>query len=62
MGLWYSKSKTFDLIVLIDANFIGCRIDRKSTFGTCKFLSRALISSLSRTQEAKPFRFIYSQS
>jgi hypothetical protein len=32
-GLWYPKGSTFDLIGYFDANYAGCKIDRKSTSG-----------------------------
>jgi hypothetical protein len=34
-GLWYPKGSTFDLIGYSDADYAGCKIDRKSTSGTC---------------------------
>jgi hypothetical protein len=37
-GLWYPKGSTFDLIGYLDADWAGCKIDRKSTTGTCQFL------------------------
>src|SRR5690349_4212544 len=37
-GLWYPKGSTFDLIGYSDADWVGCKIDRKSTSGTCQFL------------------------
>jgi hypothetical protein len=37
-GLWYPKGSTFDLIGYSDADYAGCKIDRKSTSGTCQFL------------------------
>jgi hypothetical protein len=37
-GLWYPKGSTFDLIGYSDADWAGCKIDRKSTSGTCQFL------------------------
>jgi hypothetical protein len=43
-GLWYPKGSTFDLIGYSDANYAGCKIDRKSTSGTCQFLGRSLVS------------------
>jgi hypothetical protein len=33
-GLWYPKGSTFDLIGYFDADWAGCKIDRKSTSGT----------------------------
>jgi hypothetical protein len=43
-GLWYPKGSTFDLIGYSDADWAGCKIDRKSTSGTCQFLGRSLVS------------------
>jgi hypothetical protein len=43
-GLWYPKGSTFDLIRYFDADYAGCKIDRKSTSGTCQFLGRSLVS------------------
>jgi hypothetical protein len=43
-GLWYPKGSTFDLIGYSDADYVGCKIDRKSTSGTCQFLGRSLVS------------------
>ena len=35
LGLWYSKDSLIDLIGYSNADFVGCRLDRKSTSGTC---------------------------
>ena len=48
LGLWCPKSENFDLIAYADADFGGCRIDRKSTSGTCQFLGHALVSWTSK--------------
>jgi hypothetical protein len=45
-GLWYPKGSTFDLIGYSDADYARCKIDRKSTSGTCQFLRRSLVSGL----------------
>jgi hypothetical protein len=34
-GIWYPKGSTFDLIGYSDSNYAGCKVDRKSTSGTC---------------------------
>jgi hypothetical protein len=34
-GLWFPKGSTFDLIGYFDTDYAGCKIDRKSTSGTC---------------------------
>jgi hypothetical protein len=49
-GLWYPKGSTFDLIGYSDADWEGCKIDRKSTSGTCQFLGRSLVSWASKKQ------------
>jgi hypothetical protein len=49
-GLWYPKGSTFDLIGYSDAGYAVCKIDRKSTSGTCQFLGRSLVSWASKKQ------------
>jgi hypothetical protein len=49
-GLWYPKGFTFDLIGYSDADYVGCKIYRKSTSGTCQFLGRFLVSWASKKQ------------
>jgi hypothetical protein len=51
-GLWYPKGSTFDLIGYSDADWAGCKIDRKSTSGTCQFLGRSLVSLASKKQNS----------
>jgi hypothetical protein len=48
LGLWYSTSSSLSLLVFSDADFAGCRDDRKSTSGTCQFLGSSLVSWSSR--------------
>jgi hypothetical protein len=49
-GLWYPKGSTFDLIEYSDADYVGCKINKKSTSGTCQFLGRSLVSWASKKQ------------
>jgi hypothetical protein len=51
-GLWYPKGSTFNLIGYSDAAYAGCKIDRKSTSGTCQFLGRSLVSWASKKQNS----------
>jgi hypothetical protein len=51
-GLWYPKGSTFDLIGYSDADWAGCKIDRKSTSGICQFLGRSLVSWASKKQNS----------
>jgi hypothetical protein len=42
-GIWYSASSPLDLVGFSDADFAGCGIDRKNTYGTCHFLGSSLV-------------------
>jgi hypothetical protein len=44
IGLWYPKGSYFELLRYSDADYTGCKVDRKSTSGTCQFLVRSLVS------------------
>ena len=44
LGLLYSKDSSLSLVGFSDADYGGCKIDRKSTSGTCQFLRMNLIS------------------
>jgi hypothetical protein len=52
LGLWYSASSSLSLLGFSDADFVGCRVDRKSTSGTCQFLGSSLVSWLSRKKSS----------
>jgi hypothetical protein len=49
-GIWYPKGSTFDLIGYSDSYYVGCKVDRKNTSGTCQFLGRSLVSWSSKKQ------------
>ncbi len=51
-GIWYSTSSSICFSGYSDADFAGCRIDRKSTSGTYHFLSTSLIAWSSRKQSS----------
>jgi hypothetical protein len=38
LSLWYPKGSTFDVLSYSNSDYAGCKIDRKSTTGTCQFL------------------------
>jgi hypothetical protein len=38
LGLWYPKGPHFEHLGYSDANYAGCKADRKSTFVICQFL------------------------
>ncbi|KAK6148143.1 hypothetical protein DH2020_019055 [Rehmannia glutinosa] len=49
VGLWYPKEGGFKLIGYSDSDYVGCRVDRKSTLGTCQML---LVSWFSKKQNS----------
>jgi hypothetical protein len=52
LGLRYYSSSTISLHGFSDADFAGCRVERKSTSGTCQFLGSSLVSWSSRKQSS----------
>ncbi|WVZ63073.1 LOW QUALITY PROTEIN: hypothetical protein U9M48_012738 [Paspalum notatum var. saurae] len=50
LGLWYSSGSSLSLRGFSDADHASCRIDRKSTSGTCQLLGTSLVSLSSRKQ------------
>ena len=44
LGLWYPKKSSLELIGFSDVDYVGSKIDRKSTSGTCQFLDYMLVS------------------
>jgi hypothetical protein len=54
-GLWYSKKSTFDLIGYSDSDYVRCKVDMKSTLGTCLFFGRSLASWSSRNRISLPY-------
>jgi len=50
VGLWYPSKVSLDLVGYSDSDFAGCKIDRKSTSGTCHLLGSSLISWHSKKQ------------
>ena len=47
-----SQGSFFALHAYSDAEFGGCKLDRKSTFGTCQLLGNMLISWFSKKQHS----------
>jgi hypothetical protein len=52
LGLWYPKGSRFELLGYLDADYAGCKVDRKSTSGTCQFLGWSLVSWSSKKQNS----------
>jgi hypothetical protein len=42
LGIWYPKGSHFELLGYSDADYAGCKVDRKSTFRTCNFFGWSL--------------------
>ena len=52
MGLWYPKGSSCNLVGYSDSDFAGCKVDRKSTSGTCHLLGNSLVSWASKKQSS----------
>ncbi|XP_063946055.1 secreted RxLR effector protein 161-like [Daucus carota subsp. sativus] len=52
LGLWYPRESDFKLIGYSDVDFAGCKIDRKSTSGSCRFIGGRLVSWFSKKQKS----------
>ncbi|WJZ81440.1 hypothetical protein VitviT2T_001283 [Vitis vinifera] len=52
IGLLYPKGDNFELIGYSDADFAGCKVERKSTSDTCHFLGHSLVSWHSKKQNS----------
>ena len=52
IGLWCPKSDKFELIGFSNADFTGCKVERKNTCDTCHFLGHLLVSWHSKKQNS----------
>ncbi|KAK6151739.1 hypothetical protein DH2020_014374 [Rehmannia glutinosa] len=52
VGLWYPKEGGFKLVGYADSDYAGCRVDRKSTSGTCQMLRNRLVSWFNKKQNS----------
>jgi hypothetical protein len=43
LGLLYPKGSYFEIIGYSDADYAGCKVDRKSTSETCQFFGWSLV-------------------
>ncbi|XP_050890814.1 uncharacterized mitochondrial protein AtMg00810-like [Lathyrus oleraceus] len=44
VGLWYPKGSICSVVGFSDADYAGCKTDRKSTSGTCHIFGNTLVS------------------
>ena len=49
-GLWYPRGANFDLLGYSNSDWVGDKVDRKSTSGGCQFLGCSLVSWSSKKQ------------
>jgi len=52
MGIWYPAGSSFNLISYSDADYAGCKIDRKSTSGYFQMLGGCMVSWASKKQHS----------
>jgi hypothetical protein len=52
LGLWYPKGSHFELLEYSDVDYVECKVDRKSTSGTCQFFGWSLVSWSSKKQNS----------
>nr|GEV24681.1 hypothetical protein [Tanacetum cinerariifolium] len=52
MGLWYLKYSCITLTAYADADHVGCKDTRQSTFGSARFLGDKLVSCSSKKQKS----------
>jgi hypothetical protein len=52
IGLWYPKGAKFELIGYSGSNYVWCKVERRSTSGTCQLLERSLVSWSSKKQNS----------
>ena len=52
VGFWYPKGAKFELVGYSDSDYAGCKVERKSTLGTCQLLGRSLVSWSSKKQNS----------
>ena len=52
VSLWYPKGAKFELVGYSNSDYTRCKVERKSTSGTCQLFGRSLISWLSKKQNS----------
>jgi hypothetical protein len=51
VGLWYPKGAKFELTGYSDSDFVGCKVEKRSTWA-CQLLGRSLVSWSSKKQNS----------
>jgi hypothetical protein len=52
VGLWYPKGSKFELIEYSNSDYVGCKVERRNTSGTCQLLEKSLVSWSSKKQNS----------
>jgi hypothetical protein len=52
VGLWYLKGAKLELVGYSDSDYAGCKVERRSTLGTCQLLGRSLVLWSSKKQNS----------
>jgi hypothetical protein len=52
VGLWCPKGAKFDLVGYSNSDYAGCKVERRSTSGTCQILGRSLVFWSSKNQNS----------
>ena len=52
VSLWYPKGAKFELVGYSNSDYVGCKVERKSTTGTCQLLERSLVLWSSKKQNS----------
>jgi len=52
LGLWYPRGGDFSLVRYIDVDYVGYKVDKKSTSSTCQFLGQSLVFWHSKKQNS----------
>ena len=50
--MWYPKGAKFELVGYSNSDYAGCKVERKSTLGTCQLLGRSLVLWSSKKQNS----------
>jgi hypothetical protein len=50
--LWYPRGSIFDLVGYSNVDYARCKVDKKSTSGTCQLLGRSQVSWASKKQNS----------
>ena len=50
--MWCPKGAKFEVVGYFDSDYAECKVERKSTLGTCQLLGRSLISWSSKKQNS----------